>query len=200
MTADHQAHRGSGWEAMQRTLAADVVVAEALLYASGGRRLTVEHGQLLTHELGRQEQAPASIVSGASFHLSRDFEKNVAQLAQGTACPRVVRRQSAGGCARHLGDSRRPSSGARSWSSTALPEADPAAAPPPADKPCMPCPVTPQADGPIKTGAETSPTSPLTTVAVVVTDTRSEEGPPVPCEGTTPRPSTSPGRVRGRAC
>ena len=50
MTADHQAHRGSGWEAMQRTLAADAVVAEALLYASGGRRLTVEHGQPLTNE------------------------------------------------------------------------------------------------------------------------------------------------------
>lgn len=33
---------------MQRSLAADAVVAEALLYASGGRRLTVEHGQPLT--------------------------------------------------------------------------------------------------------------------------------------------------------
>jgi len=57
MTADHQAHRGSGWEAMQRTLAADAVVAEALLYASGGRRLTVEHGQPLpnqAHALLRQ--------------------------------------------------------------------------------------------------------------------------------------------------
>ena len=52
MTADHQAHRGSGWEAMQRTLAADAVVAEALLYASGGRRLTVEHGQPLTGQAG----------------------------------------------------------------------------------------------------------------------------------------------------
>ena len=52
MTADHQAHRGSGWEAMQRTLAADAVVAEALLYASGGRRLTVEHGQPLTDQAG----------------------------------------------------------------------------------------------------------------------------------------------------
>ena len=50
MTADHQAHRGSSWEAMQRTLAADDVVAEALLYASGGRRLTVEHGQPLTDQ------------------------------------------------------------------------------------------------------------------------------------------------------
>ena len=50
MTADHQAHRGSGWEAMHRTLAADAVVAEALLYVSGGRRLTVEHGQPLTDQ------------------------------------------------------------------------------------------------------------------------------------------------------
>ena len=50
MTADHQAHRGSGWEAMQRTLAADAVVAEALLCASGVRRLTVEHGQPLTDQ------------------------------------------------------------------------------------------------------------------------------------------------------
>lgn len=50
MTADHQAHRGSGWDAMHRTLAADAVVAEALLYASGGRRLTVEHGQPLTDQ------------------------------------------------------------------------------------------------------------------------------------------------------
>ena len=50
MTADHQAHRGSGWEAMHRNLAADAVVAEALLYASGGRRLTVEHGQPLTDQ------------------------------------------------------------------------------------------------------------------------------------------------------
>ena len=50
MTADHQAHRGSGWEAMHRTLAADAVVAEALLYASGSRRLTVEHGQPLTDQ------------------------------------------------------------------------------------------------------------------------------------------------------
>ena len=50
MTADHQAPRGSGWEAMHRTLAADAVVAEAQLYASGGRRLTVEHGQPLTDQ------------------------------------------------------------------------------------------------------------------------------------------------------
>ncbi len=50
MTADHQAPRGSGWEAMHRTLAADAVLAEAHLYASGGRRLTVEHGQPLTDQ------------------------------------------------------------------------------------------------------------------------------------------------------
>ena len=48
MTADHQAHRGNGWDAMRRSLAADAVVAEALLCASGVRRLTVEHGQPLT--------------------------------------------------------------------------------------------------------------------------------------------------------
>ena len=50
MTADPRASRGSGWEAMHRTLAADAVVAEAHLYASGGRRLTVEHGQPLTDQ------------------------------------------------------------------------------------------------------------------------------------------------------
>lgn len=50
MTADHPTHRGSGWDAMHRTLAEDAVVAEALLYASGGRRLTVEHGQPLTQQ------------------------------------------------------------------------------------------------------------------------------------------------------
>ena len=49
-TGDHQAHRGTAWEAMHRALAADAVVAEALLYASGGRRLTVEHGQPLTNQ------------------------------------------------------------------------------------------------------------------------------------------------------
>ena len=51
-TGDNQARRGTGWEAMRRTLAADAVVAEALLYASGGRRLTVEHGQPLTDQAG----------------------------------------------------------------------------------------------------------------------------------------------------
>ncbi len=35
---------------MHRTLAADAVVAHALLYATGGRRLTVEHGQPLTEQ------------------------------------------------------------------------------------------------------------------------------------------------------
>ena len=49
-TGDQQARRGSGWDAMHRALAADAVVAEALLYASGGRRLTVEHGQPLTDQ------------------------------------------------------------------------------------------------------------------------------------------------------
>jgi hypothetical protein len=33
---------------MLRNLAADAVVAEAVLYAAGGRRLTVEHGGPLT--------------------------------------------------------------------------------------------------------------------------------------------------------
>lgn len=50
MTADNQARRTSGWEAMQRNLAADAVVTDALLYASSGRRLTVEHGQPLTQQ------------------------------------------------------------------------------------------------------------------------------------------------------
>ena len=49
-TGDPLARRGSGWDAMHRTLAADAVVAEALLYASGCRRLTVEHGQPLTDQ------------------------------------------------------------------------------------------------------------------------------------------------------
>ena len=50
MTTGDQARRESGWDAMQRNLAADTVVAEALLYATGGRRLTVEHGQPLTSQ------------------------------------------------------------------------------------------------------------------------------------------------------
>ena len=51
-TNDHQARRGSGWDAMHRTLAAEAGVGEALLYASGGRRVTVEHGQPLTDQAG----------------------------------------------------------------------------------------------------------------------------------------------------
>ena len=49
-TGDSRARRGTGWEAMHRMLAADAVVAEALLYVSGGRRLTVEHGQPRTDQ------------------------------------------------------------------------------------------------------------------------------------------------------
>jgi hypothetical protein len=48
MTTGDHARRTSAWEAMHRNLAADAVLAEAVLYASGGRRLTVEHGQPLT--------------------------------------------------------------------------------------------------------------------------------------------------------
>ncbi len=50
MTTDDSARRTSGWEAMHRNLAADAVLADAALYASGGRRLTVEHGQPLTDQ------------------------------------------------------------------------------------------------------------------------------------------------------
>ena len=50
MTTGDQTGRTSGWEALQRSLAADAVLAEAVLYASGGRRLTVEHGQPLTEQ------------------------------------------------------------------------------------------------------------------------------------------------------
>ncbi len=42
MTTGDHARRASAWEAMHRNLAADAVLAEAVLYASGGRRLTVE--------------------------------------------------------------------------------------------------------------------------------------------------------------
>ncbi len=35
---------------MHRNLAPDAVIAEATLYATGGRRLTVEHGQPLTEQ------------------------------------------------------------------------------------------------------------------------------------------------------
>jgi hypothetical protein len=47
MTTGDQDRR-PGWETLLRNLAADAAVAEAVLYASGGRRLTVEHGQPLT--------------------------------------------------------------------------------------------------------------------------------------------------------
>jgi hypothetical protein len=47
MTTGDQDRR-PGWEMLLRNLAADAAVAEAVLYASGGRRLTVEHGQPLT--------------------------------------------------------------------------------------------------------------------------------------------------------
>ncbi len=50
MTSGDSARRTSGWEAMHRNLAADAVLAEAVLYASGGQRLTVEHGQPLTDQ------------------------------------------------------------------------------------------------------------------------------------------------------
>ncbi len=50
MTTGDHARRTSGWEAMHRNLAADAVLAEAVLYASGGRRLTIEHGQPLTDQ------------------------------------------------------------------------------------------------------------------------------------------------------
>jgi hypothetical protein len=50
MTTGDHARRTSGWEAMHRNLAADAVLAEAVLYASGGRRLTVEHGHPLTEQ------------------------------------------------------------------------------------------------------------------------------------------------------
>jgi hypothetical protein len=50
MTTGDHARPTSGWEAMHRNLAADAVLAEAVLYASGGRRLTVEHGQPLTQQ------------------------------------------------------------------------------------------------------------------------------------------------------
>ena len=68
MTADHQAPRGSGWEAMHRTLAADAVLAEAHLYASGGRRLTVEHGQPLTDQAAALVQELVDDVDQAAAH------------------------------------------------------------------------------------------------------------------------------------
>ena len=50
MSTEDQASRVSGWEAMHRNLAADAVLADAALYAGGGRRVTVEHGQPLTEQ------------------------------------------------------------------------------------------------------------------------------------------------------
>ncbi len=51
MRLEDQPRRGSGWETMLRNLATDALVAEAVLYASGGRRrLIVEHGQPLTEQ------------------------------------------------------------------------------------------------------------------------------------------------------
>jgi len=50
MTTGDQGRRTSGWEAMLRNLAADTVVSEAVLYTSGGRRFTVEHGEPLTEQ------------------------------------------------------------------------------------------------------------------------------------------------------
>ena len=66
MTADHQAHRGSGWEAMHCNLAADAVVAEALLYASRGRRLTVEYGQHLPEQAYRRPSASPAAGSSST--------------------------------------------------------------------------------------------------------------------------------------
>ena len=73
MTADHQAHRGSGWDAMHRTLAADAVVAEALLYASGGRRLTVEHGQPLTQQAAALVQRLVDDVDKAAANEAKEL-------------------------------------------------------------------------------------------------------------------------------
>lgn len=65
-TGDHQARRGNGWEAVHSTLAADAAVAEALLYASDGRRLTVEHGQPLTDRAAGLVQQLVSDVDQAT--------------------------------------------------------------------------------------------------------------------------------------
>ncbi len=40
--------RRTGWETTLANLAADAALADAALYASGARRLTVDHGQPLT--------------------------------------------------------------------------------------------------------------------------------------------------------
>lgn len=66
MSTEDQARRGSGWEAMLRSLAADAVVAEAVLYASGGRRLTVEHGQPLTEQAAALVQQVVNYVDAAA--------------------------------------------------------------------------------------------------------------------------------------
>lgn len=47
MTIDDCGRR-SGWTTMLANLAADAVLAEAAVYAGGGRRVTVDHGQPLT--------------------------------------------------------------------------------------------------------------------------------------------------------
>jgi len=69
MTTDLQARRTSGWEAMQRNLAADAVVAEAVLYASGGRLpgrrdrerpANVDHLDLPVHRRARPPARPRS--------------------------------------------------------------------------------------------------------------------------------------------
>ncbi len=66
MSTEDQARRGSSWEAVMRTLAADAVVAEAVLYASGGRRLTVEHGQPLTQQAAALVQQLVDDVDAAA--------------------------------------------------------------------------------------------------------------------------------------
>ncbi len=71
MSTEDQARRGSSWEAILRILAADAVVADALLYASGGRRLTVEHGQPLTEQAAELVQQlvddVGTAVAGAGY-------------------------------------------------------------------------------------------------------------------------------------
>lgn len=63
-SGDPQARRGSGWEAMHSTLAADAAVAQTLLYASGAchshRALAVVRGTTtLLHDPTRVALAPA---------------------------------------------------------------------------------------------------------------------------------------------
>jgi hypothetical protein len=66
MTADDSTRRTSGWEALHRNLAADAVLAEAALYAAGGRRLTVEHGQPLTEQAAALVQQLVDDVDAAA--------------------------------------------------------------------------------------------------------------------------------------